>query len=51
VIKLILTTFEATSQLLWKVLKTPVSMETNEANNDESEKTWKGIAAGMKNIV
>lgn len=40
VIKLILTTFEATSQLLWTVLQTPVLMETDGANNDESDKTW-----------
>jgi E3 ubiquitin-protein ligase HUWE1 len=40
VIKLILITFEATSQLLWTILQTPVSMETYGANSDESEKTW-----------
>lgn len=43
VIKSVLTTFDATSQLLWTVMQTPAMMETEmkqSDNNDESDKAW-----------
>eukprot|EP00252_Welwitschia_mirabilis_P015868 TRINITY_DN35256_c0_g1_i1.p1 TRINITY_DN35256_c0_g1~~TRINITY_DN35256_c0_g1_i1.p1 ORF type:complete len:3600 (-),score=671.44 TRINITY_DN35256_c0_g1_i1:388-11187(-) len=40
VIRLLLTTFEATTQLLWTLLQRPEEMETHSISLDKNDKTW-----------